>query len=411
MGRRAIGKRVAEADGSFSVRGRNPNGTGSVYRDGKRYKATYLDPHTGKKRTTSGRTKDEASRRRDARVAELEATRPAGRLGPTPTISALVAWWLEDVAAVQVRPSSLHTYRKQGARITEHLGSIQVKDLDTEAVRSFLAALRRDDLAVSTVRNTRAMLSQIAAAGVELGYLAGNPVSAVPTPKATAEERTRKRYLTPDETKRLITALNGKGPLDPAVGLLFTSGLRVSEALGLAWSDLDLDAATATVRRACTYTGGGIGARLDRPKTDGTAGVHHLAPSVVALLKARKAEQAAQRLAAGPAWVETVYEGEALAMVFTGTDGRLVVRQHVAKAITAACERAGIDPTGVATHTGRRSTITNLFGANVPIDDVARHVGHASTATTAGYVVDLGERPQATARQAAELLDPAAGSA
>jgi hypothetical protein len=88
MGRRSNGKRVIEPDGTFSVRGRNPNGAGSVYLDGDRYKATYLDPHTGKKRTASGRTKDEAARRRDAKVAELQATRPAGRLGPNPTMNA-----------------------------------------------------------------------------------------------------------------------------------------------------------------------------------------------------------------------------------------------------------------------------------------------------------------------------------
>jgi len=44
----------------------------------------------------------------------------------------------------------------------------------------------------------------------------------------------------------------------------------------------------------------------------------------------------------------------------------------------------------------------------VPLEDIARHVGHSLTETTAGYVVDLGRRPQAVAERAALLLDPEA---
>ena len=86
------------------------------------------------------------------------------------------------------------------------------------------------------------------------------------------------------------------------------------------------------------------------------------------------------------------------------------VRQRVTVAVRNACERAGIDPAGIATHTGRRSAITAMYVAGLPLDDVARHVGHASPETTARYVTDLGTRPADTARRAAALLAPAAGA-
>lgn len=408
MAKKATGKRVQGADGAVSVRGKNANGAGSIYLDASKglYRASYTDPVTGRRRTVTARTKADAEARRAAKLAELAEVTPAGRLGTDPTVDALAAWWLANVAAVTVRTSTLHTYRKDVGRIVEHLGATLVADLDTEAVRTFLAALRRQGLAASTTRNARTRLRQVAEHGVELGYLASNPVPRVPAPKEAAEERTRKRTLSPDETRRLVAALDS-GPLDAAVALLFTSGLRVSEVLGLAWSDLDLDAGTATVRRGCTYTGGGVGARLDRPKTEGTAGVHHLTPSSVALLKTRNARHAAERLAAGPAWQTVIYEGQQLELVFTTRVGALVVRQDVTNAIRRACTRANIDPDRVGTHTGRRSVVTSLFVAGLPLDDVARHVGHADPSTTAGYVQELGSRPADTAKRAAELLDPA----
>jgi hypothetical protein len=55
--------------------------------------------------------------------------------------------------------------------------------------------------------------------------------------------------------------------------------------------------------------------------------------------------------------------------------------------------------------------VTNLFKAGVPLDDIARHVGHGSTATTAGYVADLGSHPAEVAQRAWELLDEEARTA
>jgi len=192
---------------------------------------------------------------------------------------------------------------------------------------------------------------------------------------AEADRRRTPRPPVPDreEVRRLLAVCDGSRTFDAAVAMLFTSGNRASEVLGLAWSDVDLDAGTATVRRACTYTGGGIGPRLDKPKTASTSGVHHLAPTVVVLLRRHHVAQAADRLAAGPAWETITYEGQPVDLVFTTAAGSLPLRQALYKAVVEACERAGIDPAGIGTHTGRRSTVTALYVAGLPLDDVARH--------------------------------------
>jgi integrase len=404
--KKAQGKRITTGDGARIV-DKNPNGAGSVYAVASGgYKASFHDPTTGKRRTVSGSTKGEAAKRRDAKMAELVAARPAGRLGSAPTVAELVAWWLTDVAPAVARASTMHTYSKECRRITDHIGDTLVAELDTEVVGTLLADMRRDGLAASTTRNVRARLAQIGAQAVTLGYLAANPAVGVRVPKPSAEERKKKRVLTPEEVRRLVGALDGTRTFDAAIAMLYTSGNRASEALGLAWTDIDLDASTATIRRACTYTGGGLGARLDSTKTTGTAGLHHLAPVVVDLLRKRRRAQAADRLAAGPAWQTNTYEGEPIELVFTSAAGALPLRQNLSKSVTAACGRAGIDSTGVGTHTGRRSAITSMFQAGIPLDDIARHVGHTSTATTEIYVADLGSRPADTAALAAALFDP-----
>jgi hypothetical protein len=54
---------------------------------------------------------------------------------------------------------------------------------------------------------------------------------------------------------------------------------RVSEVLGLASDDLDLDAGTSHVRRASIYVDG-PGQQLGPPKTEGPRGEHWLLPTV-----------------------------------------------------------------------------------------------------------------------------------
>jgi integrase/recombinase XerD len=90
--------------------------------------------------------------------------------------------------------------------------------------------------------------------------------------------------------------------------------------------------------------------------------------------------------------------------VFTTTHGGLPNRQSVTKEIARAAKAAGLDPTGLATHSGRRTAL--YADGGMDLGDVARHVGHADPSTTAGYVRSLGHRPSDTARKAAQLLDP-----
>ena len=73
---RAKGKRVTMPDGTVHVAAKAPNGEGSIYAVAEGgYKATYVDPHTGKRRTVSGRTKTEAAAHRTP--AKSQRSRPA----------------------------------------------------------------------------------------------------------------------------------------------------------------------------------------------------------------------------------------------------------------------------------------------------------------------------------------------
>jgi hypothetical protein len=57
------------------------------------------------------------------------------------------------------------------------------------------------------------------------------------------------------------------------------------------------------------------------------------------------------------------------------------------------------------------AVVTTLFvDGDEALEDIARFVGHAKPATTAGYVKRLGRSPQVVAKRAAAVLDAQAGA-
>jgi integrase len=131
--------------------------------------------------------------------------------------------------------------------------------------------------------------------------------------------------------------------------------------LGLAWEDLDLDAGTAQIRRGVSYSTS-VGSALGSTKTSGAEGIHYLAPISVERLRQRQEEQEAERALMGAEWPEHRYEGEVVSMVFTTSQGGLANRQAVTKEIGRAAKAAGLEPTGLASHSGRRTVVTALCG-------------------------------------------------
>ena len=393
MATRRKGKRIVTPEG-VRVFGKAANKEGSVYRqaDG-RWCATWWVPGEKRPRKATGKTQQEAIERRAKR--QEQAGLELGRLR---TVGGLADWWLHNVHRHAVRPSTWAKSEDRVRKIQATLGELPVVELDYRVVTEWQTKLART-LAPRTVRHHRQTLAQVVDEAVKMGALVGNPVRAVKPLRVTDSGGVA---LDRDETGALLAAV-ADHRLGAAVALLFLQGWRVSEVLGLAWEDLDLDAGIAHVRRASVYVDG-RGQQLGPPKTEGARGEHWLMPTVVAMLKQRRADQAQERSAA-PVWATIAYEGERLNLVFTTPTGGLVLRQTVAKVMKQAAKTAGITAR-LGTHAGRRTVVTTLFvEGDEALEDIARFVGHAKPSTTAGYVKRLGRRPQSVAERAAAILD------
>jgi integrase len=400
------GKRVPDAAGeSFVVVNKAPNGEAEPYFDRTRevWVAPWRKPD-GRVGRPTGKTRALAVASRDRHVEKAAHETKFGELGEgftaETTVGELSTWWLEHVARHRVRPTSLATYRKHASVIDGKLGPVPVCELRAEQVTSFVSDLL-DEGSASRAKNVRTLLVQILEQGVEFGLTTQNVARKVKAPKAAPKQR---RTITPDQTQRLIAECDPR--FAAAAALCFVQGWRISEALGLAWQDLDLDEGSVLVRRGSTYADR-VGMVLGPTKTRGATGVQVLGRTVVSLLRERHDLFEQDRAAFPGPWPTVEYDGEHLDLVFTTADGTPTLRQHVDRAIRKAAERSDIDSAGLGTHAGRRSVVTNLFASgSLDLEDVARFVGHNDVATTRGYVQHEGDRPRQVSERALDLLDP-----
>ena len=399
------GKRVIDpATGSFRVVNKAPNGQAEPYFD--RVRSVWVAPWRkadGRVGRPTGRTRALAEASRDRHIARAAEAEAFGTLSngftPDSTVAEVAVWWLHHVARHRVRATSLATYRKRVDVISARLGSVPVRLLRPEQVATFVSDLA-DSGSPSRARDMRGLLVQVIDQAVELGLAKENVVRKVKTPKVPSPVR---RTITPDETHRLLAAADGR--MVAAIALCYLQGWRISEALGLAWQDIDFDAGTVHVRRASSYVDG-VGMSLGPTKTRHATAAQSLSPTVLELLRARRQLQERDRARLGGEWPTAEYEDQQIDLVFRSATGRPTLRQHVDAAIREAANRAGLDPKGLGTHTGRRSVVTSLFASGLlDLEDVARFVGHGDTATTRGYVQHEGDRPRRVSERAFELLD------
>ena len=124
-----------------------------------------------------------------------------------------------------------------GDRATAPLGSITSGD-----IISFRDSLRKEGRAISTCNNVvKKILSVPFASAWRLGHIPVNPVAGVDPLKEGRKGSTSIREpFTASEVKSLVSKANGdwKG----VIILASTTGLRLGDAVGLKWADIDQDA-------------------------------------------------------------------------------------------------------------------------------------------------------------------------
>jgi integrase/recombinase XerC len=237
------------------------------------------------------------------------------------------------------------------------LEKIAAADVDALAVRSYLAHLRADGLVKASIGRHLSALRTFFAFLKREGRVDANPAKAIATPR---KEQALPRTLSVTEAGAVVEARGREGALgarDRALlELLYATGLRVSELVGLKLEDVDLSA-----RQVRTIGKG----RKERIVPFGRAA----ADAVKTWLKARADMRPSAR--------------DAGALFLNANAGRLTdrsVRRILDRAVSAADVGRHDSP-----HALRHSFATHLLAAGADLRSIQELLGHASLSTTQKY--------------------------
>jgi len=357
----------------MDVAGRRMNGEGSVYqrRSDRRWVGAVslgYDEH-GKLRRKTVTAKTKADVLQKIRRVQRQADDGLPPSDDRMTVAQLLIRWHDDVLSHQVAPSAAGNYKTiADHHIVPTLGRRQVSSLTPIDVDHLITAKVTAGYSVSTVRRIRSVLVQALDQAVRWAIVPRNVAAMTRGPTA---QRSEGRTLTPDQARQLLRAA-----AHHRLGALFTTmlalGLRRGEALGLAWSDVDLSAGSLVVRRALKREGGNL--VLGEVKTARSRRSVNLPEPLMAVLRRHHAAQAKDRREAGVLWVEN-------GLVFTTGFGTPIDPRNVYRDFTRFTEAAGLGRWHP--HELRHSAASLMLAQGVPIEVVAQILGHSSIRITA----------------------------
>jgi integrase len=265
-------------------------------------------------------------------------------------------------------------------RTQKPLGEVKLRDLTVDCVAAWSRANERA-LAPTTARIVLITLGQVCRLAVRRGWLADNPVSRLEPAEKPCYTPTRAAILEGDELARL---LDHAGTRRPLFEFLAYTGLRIGEALGLTWADIDHEHGLIRVHRQLTR-------RREHGPLKTPAGRREvvLAPAIAKLLREH--------------WLASKFKAPHH-FVFANTLGRGLDYRKVGEDFRQTLKAADLTVVGerLTLHSLRHGYASLLISKGLNVVFVSRQLGHANPSITLQVYAHLFERADhATAARAA----------
>ena len=333
------------------------------------------DPVTGKRIT---RFKTVRGAKRDAQRelrAILTAVDGCAYVDPSKlTVAEWLRQWLDE-AQHSVARKTLERYREIVERhLVPALGAIALTKLQAIHIQHYyveaLASGRRDGtggLSARTVNHHDRVLNVAMKRARALRLIPTNPVEDVSRPRVEQHEM---QVLEPAECAALLAAARDSR-IFPIIILTLGTGLRRGEVLGLRWSDVDLARKIVIVQQSLEQTRAGLAFKT--PKTRKSRRTIALSPTLVEVLHAHRAKQAAERLALG---MSRAPDG----LTFTRLDGDPIWPDALTKEFGRIVRRAKVRR--ITFHGLRHTHATDLLRAGVHPKIASERLGHSTVGIT-----------------------------
>jgi len=259
--------------------------------------------------------------------------------------------------------------------------------LGPEHVRDLLRAKSDAGMSPRRVRVLRAVLHTALDEAFKWGRVSRNVTDLVKAPRASRYQATT---LDEKQARAFLKAARGHR-LGAMFSVAMAVGLRLGEALGLHWQDVDLAKGTLTVRQALQRVEGKL--EFVEPKSETSRRAILLPATAVTVLKRHGVRQKKERLKAGVKWQPS-------GLVFTSTIGTALDDRNVRRAFRDVLTAANLPKMRI--HDLRHTCATLLLAQGVHPKAVQSILGHSQISLTMDTYSTL---LPSVSRQAADQMD------
>ena len=288
--------------------------------------------------------------------------------------------WLPSLSAT-LRPSTVATYRSAvETNILPTLGPIALQKLNATQIEALYAILMSrprsscagaPPLSAGTVRLVHVVLHRALKDAVRKGWRTSNPADAARPPRNVLARIGGPQVWTADQLGAFL-ATTHDDRLGPLWHTLAMTGMRRGEALGLRWTDIDLEAGRVSIQRSLVPAAGEV--IISEPKTAKGRRSIALDTGTIDGLRKQAQRQLHDQVAAGEAYSAT--DG----YVFTDELGGSLDPDRVSKCFNAAVRKALLPR--IRLHDLRHTHATLALQAGVHPKVVQERLGHSTIAIT-----------------------------
>ena len=350
--------------------GRRARGDGGLHWDERRQRwiasVTVGYDGRGKRvvKRASGRTKTAARDKLRALVRDQADGYAIGGRGVT-VASAVRDWLTFGLVNRSSSTVELNRYLSD-THVIPHLGALQLHDLTAAQVEAWLQLLR-PDLSTRTIQIARACLSRAVRRAMQRDLVRRNVVELTEVP--TGRPGRTSKAFTPEMADAVLRDTRADR-FHAFIVVSMLTGARTEELRALRWTHVHLDTDPPFIEVWRSVRAGGD------TKTRRSRRTIALSDRCVSALRLEADRQRRDSESAGPAWQET-------GLVFTSLVGTQLdaanVRRYFRRALAAV---PGVEPNEWTPRELRHSFVSLLSDAGIPIEEIARLVGHSGTTVT-----------------------------
>lgn len=306
------------------------------------------------------------------------------------TLKDFMTAWLDNVVALNVKPTTLQEYRSRFQNyILPRIGEIKVQNLTPAMLDKWIRDIQKTGLSYNTLSALHTFLHTALNYAVYPAQLINsNPAAYIKVPRNAPRNVIERKIITPEQFNSLLEKYPFGDLLYIPLLLLYHTGMRLGEVIGLAWDDIDFAARKINLCRQVIHLNG-KGYFFSTLKTESSKRYVLIDDFLINELRRWQEQQIENEKQHGDIYVYIYREenghiqrlpkmlpapnGERISLLCTKNDGRLVLKEFIVRALAAE---------GLNAHSFRHTHATRLIEKGAAPKGVAERLGHSNVLIT-----------------------------